>query len=49
MSSWDLLKENGGSYMKMLVNIYYYTQLEKIVNQIHKEKGFNTFSDKKDE
>ena len=46
MSSWDLLKNDGGSYNKMLVNTYYYTQLEKIVNQIHKEKGFNTFSDK---
>jgi len=42
MSSWDLLKEHDGNYNKMLVNAYYYSQLEKIVNQIHKDKGFNT-------
>jgi len=43
MSSWDLLTtQDPGSYKKMLVNTYYYTQLEKIVNQIHKEKGFDT-------
>jgi len=42
MTSWDLIKESGGAYNKMLVNLYYYAQLEKIVTQIHQEKGFKT-------
>jgi len=36
------LMGHDGSYNKMLVNTYYYVQLEDIVNQIHQQKGFNT-------
>lgn len=38
----DLMGLDGAHY-KMLVNTYYYVQLEEIVNQIHRLKGFNTF------
>ena len=37
----DLLGHKG-AYNKMLVNTYYFVQLERIVNQIHREKGFKT-------
>jgi len=40
----DLLGHTG-SYNKMLVNTYFFVELEKIVNQIHREKGFNTVTD----
>ena len=37
----DLLS-SGGAYCKQLVNLHFYVQLEKIVNQIHQDKGFHT-------
>ena len=37
----DLLGPNG-AYYKQLVNLHYYVQLEEIINQIHREKGFWT-------
>jgi hypothetical protein len=35
----NLLGSNG-AYYKQLVNLHYYVQLEEIINQIHREKGF---------
>ncbi|MFC1882832.1 hypothetical protein ACFL2S_15250 [Thermodesulfobacteriota bacterium] len=37
----DLLGPDGAFY-KQLVNLHYYVQLEEIVNEIHRQKGFNT-------
>jgi hypothetical protein len=37
----DLLGPDGAFY-KQLVNLHYYVQLEEIVTEIHRKKGFNT-------
>jgi hypothetical protein len=37
----DLLGPDG-SYFKGLVNLHYYIELEEVINQIHREKGFWT-------
>jgi len=40
----DLMGPDGTFY-KQLVNTYFFTKLEDIVNQIHLKKGFNTIGD----
>lgn len=37
----DLMGPDG-AYSKMLVNTHYFVMIEDIVNQIHRQKGFNT-------
>ena len=41
VTEMDLLGPEG-TYYKQLVNLYYYVQLEEIVNKIHRAKGFWT-------
>jgi hypothetical protein len=36
------LKGKNGAYCKYIVNTHYFVQLEEIITQIHKEKGFPT-------
>jgi hypothetical protein len=31
-----------GAHVKMLINTYYYAQLEGVINEIHRERGFKT-------
>jgi hypothetical protein len=37
----DLLG-NDGAHIKRIVNLHYYVKLEKIINEIHRKKGFDT-------
>jgi hypothetical protein len=37
----DLLGPDG-AYCKQLVNLYFYVQLEEIINKIHQDKGFHS-------
>jgi hypothetical protein len=40
--SFDDILGPEGSYVKMVINTFYYLRLEEEINRIHREKGFNT-------